>query len=58
MVRPGTVPGEVLARIMFCDRCEGDRRPRMFVCDFHAGWWDGFDFARETSRAPGEEEAP
>lgn len=26
------------AYIAACDRCEPDRRPRMFVCDYHEGW--------------------
>ena len=35
----------VLARVVACDRCEADRRPRMFICDFHEGWWDGWESA-------------
>ena len=43
MATPEAVPGRVLAEILTCDQCEPERRPRMFVCDYHAGWWDGWE---------------
>lgn len=26
-----------------CESCEADRRPRMFICAYHEGWWDGYE---------------
>jgi hypothetical protein len=42
MVPPESLPAEVLAEAERCDLCETDRRPRMFICAYHDGWWDGW----------------
>lgn len=35
---PDSIDGPIAHQIAACDRCEPDRRPRMFVCDYHEGW--------------------
>lgn len=45
MAHPESVPSTVLERIVNCDVCEAKRRPRMFVCAYHEGWWDGWEAA-------------
>lgn len=45
MAYPEQLPAAVLAHVMACDQCESKRRPRMFVCTYHEGWWDGWEAA-------------
>lgn len=43
MVNPETVPLAVREQMGACGYCKPDRRPRMFVCEYHSGWWDGWE---------------
>ena len=49
MAYPDNVPAAVLAQIEQCTSCEPERRPRMFICDYHDGYWSGCDAAYERS---------
>lgn len=46
MAFPDLLPEHLLGKVKECDECEADRRPRMFVCTYHEGFWDGYDQAR------------
>lgn len=47
MVHPESLPDAVLAQAKDCPSCETDRRPRMFICSYHEGWWDGWSAKEE-----------
>lgn len=49
MIAPGLLPKRLEAQIKSCPSCEPDRRPRMFVCDYHDGWWDGYEAGKEEA---------
>lgn len=52
MAAPWGIPAEVQKAIGGCPSCEPERRPRMFICDYHEGWWDGWD-AHEQRQSGG-----
>lgn len=43
MLIPHLVPDYLRAKVEKCPSCEADRRPRMFVCTYHEGFWDGYE---------------
>lgn len=58
MVTPDLLPEFLLAKVTKCSGCEANRRPRMFLCTYHEGFWDGWDTAErltasEASRGVG-----
>jgi hypothetical protein len=40
------IPSEVSEAIRDCDSCEIQRKPRVWICDYHSGYWAGFEDAR------------
>lgn len=46
MASPDSVPSEIRDEVAKCPACQQDRRPRMFICDYHAGFVDGWEAAR------------
>lgn len=57
MTHPKSVPAVVMAHVLACDHCEGQRRPRMFICFYHEGWWDGWE-AASAQHPDHKDEAP
>lgn len=49
---PDTIDGQIAHQIDACDHCEPDRRPRMFVCDYHEGWIAALDWLPELPEGP------
>jgi hypothetical protein len=41
MLHPAAVDETELLEIIQCAHCESDRRPRMYVCEYHEGWLAG-----------------
>jgi hypothetical protein len=54
MAAPEVLPAAVLAQVEACSECQPERRPRMYVCGYHEGWWDGWDAHAETADPPKE----
>ena len=54
MVSPDLLPEFLLAKVTECDGCEVVRRPRMFLCTYHEGFWDGWDTAERLSEGGGD----
>lgn len=52
MVTPGGLPPKVLTQAILCTDCETDRRPLMFICTYHEGWWDGWEAAHPGRTPP------
>lgn len=49
MVNPDLLPEFLLAKVTNCEACDPVRRPRMFLCTYHEGFWDGWDTAERLS---------
>lgn len=51
MYNPTLLNERELRELAACMDCEPDRRPRMFVCDYHEGWLEGYEAAlRDVKR--------
>lgn len=46
MVNPGRIPDWLWPHIVACSGCEHDRRPRVSMCSYHEGYWDGWEMSR------------
>lgn len=52
------IPAVVSNAIRTCESCEVLRKPRAWICDYHSGYWDGYEAARENgSGTPAHEDA-
>ena len=51
MVNPDNAPPAVRRELEECDHCELDREPRAWICEYHGGWWDGWEAATEDGAA-------
>lgn len=39
------VPAAVREAFDGCESCEMIRKPRAWICEFHSGFWDGYEAA-------------
>lgn len=52
---PASVHPKALQAIIDCNQCEANRRPRMFVCEWHDGFDNGLHEADEAALAERED---
>ena len=44
------IPDAVGEAIRECESCEVQRRPRVWICDYHSGYWGGYEDALTDER--------
>lgn len=44
------IPDAVSEAIRECESCEVQRKPRVWICDYHSGYWDGYEDALTDER--------
>lgn len=44
------IPAAVSQAIRACESCEVLRKPRVWICEYHDGYWTGYDQAQQDGR--------